>query len=274
MNKSRRKKWVLWVFGVKAALALLIIIVIGSVNYIRAQAWFNLIADINDVEADLKYDRNINAFDDDGLTGLMQNVRFGNLPRVRLMLKYGANVNLKARDVPAKAMDNKGATALHFACVGDNDSEEDIINALLAYGADPNIRDSNGQTPMHYILEITDFGIRLRVTKKFIYRGADVNAQDYMGNTMLHLAATENDDQWIAIMRADPMIGPLLNISIKNNLGLTPASLALSNGLGDIGGKIIRQQPSGSITERIWYPFGTVKTDQFYPSEDTGPIKQ
>lgn len=256
------KKWLFWAIGLKIVLAFMIIVIIGGVNFIRAQAWFNLIADIDDVEADLKshvYD--INLFNDDGLTGLMQNVRMGNLPRVKLLLKYGANVNIKARDLPAKAMDNKGNTALHFACVGDNDSQEEIIELLLAHGANPNIRNNDGETPMHYIMQITDFGIRLRVAQKLVYHNANINAQNNVGDTMLHLAATQNDGMWIATIRVDPMVGPLLNFSLKNALGLSPASLALSNGLGDIAGKIIRKQPAGEVTQEVWYP---------YPYDDSG----
>lgn len=53
----------------------------------------------------------------------------------RMLLKKGADIN---------ARDNNGYTTLHLAVVG---CEEDLVQTLLAYGADKEIADYTGKTP-------------------------------------------------------------------------------------------------------------------------------
>uniref|UniRef100_A0A3P9I7K0 Ankyrin repeat domain-containing protein 54 n=1 Tax=Oryzias latipes TaxID=8090 RepID=A0A3P9I7K0_ORYLA len=75
---------------------------------------------------------------------------------------------LLEEDVDPCAADDKGRTALHFSSCNGNNS---IVQLLLSFGADPNQRDSLGNTPLHL--------------------GARVDALDRAGRTPLHLARSK-----------------------------------------------------------------------------------
>jgi ankyrin repeat protein len=63
---------------------------------------------------------------------------------VRLLLARGAKVNLKAR-----SLHREGWTPLHVAL---HYEFFDIAKLLLDHGADPNIRNDEGQTPLELII--------------------------------------------------------------------------------------------------------------------------
>ena len=60
----------------------------------------------------------------------------GNVPRIDKCLKRGASVN---------ARDDKGNTPLHYAYFHNR---EDVVDRLIAYGADPTIRNKDGDAPV------------------------------------------------------------------------------------------------------------------------------
>ena len=64
------------------------------------------------------------------------------------------------------------------------------MNILLSHGADVNLRDSNGNTPLMY-------RVRKRFDKDILTilmdHGADINAQDKQGNTALMIAALADE---------------------------------------------------------------------------------
>ncbi|WP_218813993.1 ankyrin repeat domain-containing protein [Rickettsiella endosymbiont of Dermanyssus gallinae] len=59
-----------------------------------------------------------------------------------------------------------------------------IVNLLLSRGADPNVRDSNSLTPLHWATHLS-----LKLTKLFLKNGAHINIMDREGFTPLHNAA-------------------------------------------------------------------------------------
>ena len=63
-------------------------------------------------------------------------------------------------------------------------SGEEVIR-LIGKGADVNVRDDSGATPLH---KAAEWG-RDRIAALLVERGADVNAKDKEGNTPLHKAA-------------------------------------------------------------------------------------
>ena len=83
--------------------------------------------------------------------------------------------------------DATGRGLLHIA------AEETLLNQfvlLLLYGVDPNSRDRDGKTPLHYVINVeTEYGIAMR--DGLLLRGANVNAADKDGVTPLMLVARE-----------------------------------------------------------------------------------
>lgn len=66
---------------------------------------------------------------------LHEAVAHGNVSRIDTCMKRGMSVN---------AQDDKGNTPLHYAYY---QSRQDIVDRLIAYGADPRIRNNDGDTP-------------------------------------------------------------------------------------------------------------------------------
>lgn len=108
---------------------------------------------------------------DTGMTPLMIAARFEDAATVALMLRCGARVN----DV-----DRIGATALIYAMVSKIDHSKTVA-ILLSHKADPNIRTRDGSVFLCYVLGPG----RLNYVRMLIAHGADINARDKAGRTVL-----------------------------------------------------------------------------------------
>ena len=97
-----------------------------------------------------------------------------------LLLEKGANI---------EATTKEGKTALYIATTqGDLNK----VKYLLKQGANNNVKDSMGTTPLLALLnEPTEN--KLAITKELLSYGADINAQDKEGNTPLILAVSHDD---------------------------------------------------------------------------------
>jgi ankyrin repeat protein len=100
-----------------------------------------------------------NAADDVGQTPLHWAAYIGRSDIVRLLLKYGANLNIKTK--------YDGRTPLHVAAA----YEVSVVKLLIKYGADVNARDSRGRTPLYIALEERN----VDVVKALLRHGADPN---------------------------------------------------------------------------------------------------
>lgn len=117
---------------------------------------------------------------------------------------YGCDIN--------KSYDKVGYPLIYHCRV----QNADIVNYLLANGADPNIED-NGKTPL-IIASLKDRG---DIVKLLIDAGADVNAKDRFGRTALSWAAVGNSRE-----AARVLINNGANVNIRDNRKLTPLNLA------------------------------------------------
>jgi hypothetical protein len=95
------------------------------------------------------------------------------------------------------------------------------IKKLLEEGADPNIRDGDGNTPLHFA---ASKGCA-EVARLLLRHGADPNAQDKNGETPLHVAAYWGRVDVVRLLLehgADP--------TVKNKDGDTPLDIARARG--------------------------------------------
>ena len=76
----------------------------------------------------------------------------------------------------------KDMTALHFAAFAGHD---EVVELLLARGADAEAKDAYGQTPLHVT---TLIGYTSAAAERLLARGADPDARDEAGATPLHVA--------------------------------------------------------------------------------------
>lgn len=95
----------------------------------------------------------IHATDKNGVTALHHAVRFRSPEAVKFLLEHGARVNQACR--------RNGSTPLHRAVTqtgapgtaGRSQAAKEIIQMLLAAGADPSITNKSGKTPLDYVTD-------------------------------------------------------------------------------------------------------------------------
>ncbi len=243
-----KKQLILVVMIIKGSFIGLGMMVIIHKGYLKAQIepadkpiWFDEAASLEDIK--LAINRNpsdINAFNEDGRTGLMVAAVRRDIDRLQLFLLYGADVNIKAL-LNSNAPDEEGNTALHYACLLGNDLSLDsqvldatpIVEALLNAGADAKAQNKQGNTPLHLVLGIDDNCKRLAIVRLLLAKGANLNAQNAMGETMAHLAVGQNDRGWLLLLQH--VYGKAFDLTIKDNLGLNPIEAADQHyGYGDL----------------------------------------
>jgi len=93
---------------------------------------------IKSIEKLIQCGANINATNGYGNSALHIAARNGNNDVVSLLLKHNAIVNIQNK---------KGSIALHFACYSETSSDH-IVNELLKAGADIEMKDNRGLTPL------------------------------------------------------------------------------------------------------------------------------
>ena len=158
---------------------------------------------------------------------------------VRALLKADANPSVR---------DGQGQTPLHLAELGSpifkallvagavytsgdaplhvavSDGLVDTVGVLLEWGADPNIRDSQGRMPLHLAVVKR----QLDLVEMLLATEADPNVQDKDGNTPLHEAVRLNQNRLrrmfgnVQVQFADLLVKGGANPCIQNNQGSTP----------------------------------------------------
>jgi len=187
-----------------------------------------------------------------GLTALIIASAMARIEAVALLLDAGANPN---------AVDANGFTALHRAVRGEADRGVDpilrasapaIVSALLAHGADPNIRlrqqkptltanylSLAGATPLALAAEVNN----LDAVRAMVNAGADVNIPTEHNTTVLMLAAgagTESlrirgpEERTTAVETVKFLIERGAKVNAVGEFGWTALHSASMQGLNDV----------------------------------------
>ena len=130
----------------------------------------------------------VNHYAPDGFHPLGLAAFFGSKATVEALLQAGADVNQQSREAMK-------VSALHSSAAA---SRPDIVEMLLAGGADPNPRAKGGVTVFH---EASATG-QIEVAQMLLKRGGDINATDSSGKTPLAYAIDSKKDEMAAWLRA------------------------------------------------------------------------
>ena len=132
----------------------------------------------------LEYGAEVNCWDDDGVSALLAAWEryaepWSEMVMVRL-LDVGANPNVQWREEGPFSI-KKHTALLHWAV---NCGNRRLVNKLLEHGADVNVKDSQGQTPLHFAVQNNDSGLSIMMV--LLQAGqADVWVTDEIGRTPL-----------------------------------------------------------------------------------------
>ncbi|MEK6335707.1 MAG: ankyrin repeat domain-containing protein [Acidobacteriota bacterium] len=122
---------------------------------------------------------------------------------IRFLLDHGAAIN---------GRDEEGASYLHTAV--NNEEIEDIAQLLIERGANVNVVDKDGATPLFRVESV-------KIARLLIERGANVNAANREGLTPLHFAVSEGP----GIELAKLLVRSGANVNARNHEGHTPLDL-------------------------------------------------
>jgi ankyrin repeat protein/beta-lactamase regulating signal transducer with metallopeptidase domain len=150
---------------------------------------------------------NINTPDDRGVTPLDVAEQRGSTDMVELLQQHGAI---------------KGSPNL-LGIINSGDIEQ--VKLLISQGADINVKNSNGLTPLYLASQEG----RKDVVELLIDNGADINAKNNNGITPLHRAAREGHKDVVELL-----ISRGADINVKNTRGQTPLDLAQQRGHTEI----------------------------------------
>ncbi|XP_023318084.1 uncharacterized protein LOC111694373 [Trichogramma pretiosum] len=210
----------------------------------------------------LKHGADPNVANKDGRTALhVLGENYWNSPNMEMIFE----LKKKCKPGQVDARDKSGNTPLHLAVPSLFTHVKHVVQALLEIGANPNVannegltpmhiickrhcndglwelfwnisddmkrpvqldvRDKSGNTPLHYALKYKDHN----VIKLLLRNGADPNAVNEEGLTPLHIISkTDYFWNW-AKMFTNKEFNPLVQVDARDKLGRTPLQLAVAN---------------------------------------------
>ena len=178
-----------------------------------SEVWYDGYLDI--VRLLLDYGANVNVHDNDRNTPLHFAVSGGCLEIARMLLERKADVDI---------LNNKGLTPLHRASKGWHDGYPDIVRLLLDYGANANAHDDDRNTPLHFAAS----KCHLEVTRMLLERKADIDSLNSNGLTPLHRASEGWHEGFLGVVQLLLYHGA--NVNVHDNDRNTPLHFAASEG--------------------------------------------
>uniref|UniRef100_A0ABD2XJ19 Uncharacterized protein n=1 Tax=Trichogramma kaykai TaxID=54128 RepID=A0ABD2XJ19_9HYME len=167
---------------------------------------------------------NVDAKDKSGNTSLHLALAAGYSAVVKELLRRGANPNSTNED---------GLNALHVVCKKFNDVDIVIMLFELSHEkyrpVEINARDKFGNTPLHYVV---GFVSQRKVMEFLLKKGADPNLANDEGSTPLHSICKvywNNDDLTKIFLEVNRELDQTVQIDALDKEGRTPLQLAVAN---------------------------------------------
>jgi ankyrin repeat protein len=201
------------------------------IMYASEPIWFSPQVTLDSIKRELdNKSSKVDARNSIGQTGLMYAINmsnfgtFGNANAtkglVEMLVQHGADVNARSLQSPREEDHSFNNTPLHYVAIQPNYRETiSLLNYLIDAGADVNVKNSLGETPLMWTANLQLLEDKPGITKEFIADLADVNLQNNIGDTYLHVLIKNKDYMWI--QKFIDMFGSMIDTSIKNVEGWT-----------------------------------------------------
>jgi ankyrin repeat protein len=177
-------------------------------------------SNIEELEIALKYGLDVNYTDVHGLSLLYYATKHNDIESLKLLLDMGNDPNKRCTDI--------FVAPLHLATKNNN---LECVKLLLIYGANIDIVDGHGGSPLWYAMpqrwkkERNNLNHKLQCFKFLLEEGADPFIQNYMGETIVHYMIDQNLKDYLQVILSEPNLIKLLNIPSKK--GMTPLHYAI-----------------------------------------------
>ena len=162
-----------------------------------------------DVDVNQPYYRGFGGYKTRPLYTLLQNKKYD---IAKFLIEHGADIH-----IPPPVDSLIGEVALHYAIL-----DLDMTRYLVERGAEINVRDFHGNTPLHTSVST---GAPVEVVQYLIDHGADVHIPDYYGATALHGNAARDVAEALIAAGAD-----VNTISYADNHSMAPIHSAIQHG--------------------------------------------
>ncbi|PHS31844.1 MAG: hypothetical protein COA95_04985 [Methylophaga sp.] len=198
-----------------------ILLIIAAVIFIVGAIWYAIdMKKTAQEEQDDFYNANYlkeknNEITQENIREFSDAVVFGDFEKVKKMVKDNFEI--------INSQDKYGFSALHNVM---SEEQFKIVEYLIKNGANVNIQNSEGISPLHLAGWPENAELLLNA-------GAEVDIIDHQGNTPLHIIAEEVDEE-LGVLVIEYLISKNANKDLKNNAGKTPLNIAIEAGNEEI----------------------------------------
>lgn len=199
-------------------------------------------------------------YDSNGYTALIEAANCANIDKSKNCLEEMEKL-LAAGGQPLDALSHNPdmrngrptlSTALHFALFNanypnfnpENTHFKQVADLLLDAGVNVRIPNVNGDTPVHFLIQVENLDRRTHLLARFIKRGADVNARNHSGQTLMHLLVPSMEREFFKILTTK--FDSFVNMHVKDIKGRTPREWSLEVG----GGKTDQEKFLAELEDR------------------------
>ena len=155
------------------------------------------------------------------LTNLNEEAKASNEKNIQELVNFGKDINEK--------LSIFSIAPIHKIIESQEKNKHEVLKKMLLIGSDPNIKDSNGWTALHYACQLGDFdSVKILVDTK-----ADITSFSNNRRTPLHLAAKMNRNDIVNYLIDKILENKSIDnkiINFKDDNGCTPTHLAAKEG--------------------------------------------
>jgi len=159
------------------------------------------------------------------------------LPDVQSLTLEALTAKLQSGEIDIARRDNVGRTLLHWAAVAQR---TEMLDLLLARGADPNAADNAGVTPLHLAASLGAQG----VAEKLLAKKADMNVRDQAGRSAFDMARLYDQGPMMDFFL--PAAAP----DARDETGKTPLHLAVRYGRAGVVQQMLARGNDVNVKDR------------------------